>query len=502
MSVTLLGFALIPLCLAFCLKPLRLLQLMLLASIFEAAAALDFGSFGLQPSLVPSMLFLAFVLLQLLLGARYTGEREAWRAVLPFVLVTAWAVSGSMLLPRLFAGQIYVWPQKAEAPFLAVPLEPSGANLTQDIYIVADCAVLLLSALYLSQSKLNPCQVLNAYLVSGYAVVVVCAWQLANKLAGLPFPETFFYSNPGWAILSSQEVGRVPRISGPFSEPAALASYLSGIVCATGWMVLKGHPGRSVRALLVLALGAMLVSTSTTGFGVLGTLAVGVPVYAMLRGSRRLLGRVLLAGAVLAAIAGVGALATSSLLPDVGRAAEEVIAATLSKQESSSYQDRTSTDLDSLAVVLPTYGLGVGWGSNRSSSLIPGMLASLGVYGTLGLVWFAFGVARRACQARRLARDPADVRVIDGGAGAVVGSIAAALLSGPSIASVSFYVMLGLLIGSAARITTEARVRRRLPNALGCTSRLPDRPIFSALAERDLLYSQGIQTAQPRAERG
>ena len=73
--------------------------------------------------------------------------------------------------PRLFAGQVYVWPQKLEPPFVAVPLGPSASNLTQDLYITVDCAVLLLSALFLSQARLNPNRVLNAYLVSGYASV-------------------------------------------------------------------------------------------------------------------------------------------------------------------------------------------------------------------------------------------------------------------------------------------------------------------------------------------
>ena len=501
MSVTLLGLLLAPLCLVFCLEPIRLLQVAIIASIFEAAAAFVLGSFGLQASLIPSVLFLAFVFLQLLLGVRYTGEREVWRAVLPFVLVTVWAVSGSVLLPRLFAGQVYVWPQKLEPPFVAVPLGPSASNLTQDLYITVDCAVLLLSALFLSQARLNPNRVLNAYLVSGYAAVGICIWQFMNKIAGVPFPETFFYSNPGWAILSSQELGRVPRISGSFSEPSALAGYLSGVVCATGWMVLKGHSGRNVRTLLALGLGAMLLSTSTTGFGVLGMLAAGLPVYALLRGSTQLLGRVFLAGTILFAVVGVGALATSTLLPSVSRAAQEVLSATLSKQESSSYQDRTSTDLDSIAVVLPTYGLGVGWGSNRSSSLIPGMLASLGLYGTLGLAWFAFNVARRVRQAQRLARDPADVRAIDGAAGATVGIVAAALLSGPTIASVSFYVLLGLLIGTAARVTTEARVRRP-PIVSGRAVCFPDDPAIPAPVERDPSYLDGVRPVQSRAERG
>ena len=472
MPVTLLGLAVIPLCLAFSLQPIRLLQLLLLVSAFEAAAILILGGFGVQPNLLPAVLFTAFVLLQLLLGVRYSGEQEVWRAVLPFLLVTVWALAGAMVLPRLFAGEVLVWPQKPEPPFTAVPLAPSPANVTQSLYIVIDCVVLVTSALFLSQARLNPERILNAYLASGYVAVGVSVWQLASKVAGVPFPEALFYSNPGWAILSSQGIGGVPRISGPFSEPSALASYLSGIVCCTGWMALHGHPGRNVRVLLALGLGTILLSTSTTGFGVLAMLAVGLPTYAMLRGSSRLLSRLLAVGFALVAAAGFGALVASALLPGVASGVEDVIAATLSKQESASYQERTSTDTDSLAVLLPTYGLGVGWGSNRSSSLLPGLLASLGVYGTLGVVWFAVGVARQARRARRLARG-ADLRAIDGATGAVAGSVAAALLSGPSITSAVFYLLLGILIGTSARLLAAARSR---PATMAARSMLPSSP--------------------------
>ena len=84
-----------------------------------------------------------------------------------------------------------------------------------------------------------------------------------------------------------------------------------------------------------------------------------------------------LVAAVLIGTGGVGALVTSALLPRMVRGVQEVLASTMNKQESSSYQDRTSTDVDSLAIVLPTYEFGVGWGSNRSSSLVPGILATL-----------------------------------------------------------------------------------------------------------------------------
>jgi hypothetical protein len=75
MQITLLGLALVPLSLFWALRPERLLQLALISSIFEAAAALVLGgSFGLQPAMFPGLLFIAFIVSQYGLGMRYPGE--------------------------------------------------------------------------------------------------------------------------------------------------------------------------------------------------------------------------------------------------------------------------------------------------------------------------------------------------------------------------------------------------------------------------------------------
>jgi hypothetical protein len=69
MSVTVLGLILLPLSLFWAANPIRLLQLAIIAAIFEAGAALVFGgSFGLQPAMVPGLLFVAYVVAQYALG--------------------------------------------------------------------------------------------------------------------------------------------------------------------------------------------------------------------------------------------------------------------------------------------------------------------------------------------------------------------------------------------------------------------------------------------------
>jgi len=69
------------------------------------------------------------------------------------------------------------------------------------------------------------------------------------------------------------------------------------------------------------------------------------------------------------------------LKPSLLNAVDTVVGATLSKDQTGSYDERSAADAPALNTVGQTYGLGVGWGSYRSSSLLPGLLANAGVFG-------------------------------------------------------------------------------------------------------------------------
>ncbi len=459
MGVTAFTFVLLPLSLLWIASPDKLLRLLLVAAVFEAAAALTIGGLGLQPGLVPAFAFLAFTSLQLLLGARYPGQAQVLRITRPFILVTLWAVASSYIMPRLFEGVVYVWPQKSQPPFVLTPLAPNPSNLNQDVYLVVNCALLVMAAMFLTRSGLSLLPFIRAYFYSGFIAAGVAAWQFANRVAGIPYPEDLFYSNPGWAILTSQQIGSVPRINGSFSEPAALATYMASIVYSTGWLLLKGHRDGMVRWLFIVALGTMMLSTSTTGFATLAIAVVGVSVYALMSGSTRTMGMILKIGMPLALLIAVISAGASMFVPDFNKNVEQVIDATLNKQQSSSYADRTSADADSITAAIDSYGLGAGWGSNRSSSLLPGLLAGLGAPGCIGLVWFGAIVARRVAAARKAGCSRNELLVIDGSCGAVVGFLVTAAISAPTLSSVTFFFLLALLIAGTVRVGINARRR-------------------------------------------
>jgi hypothetical protein len=154
-----------------------------------------------------------------------------------------------------------------------------------------------------------------------------------------------------------------------------------------------------------------------------------------------------------------------SLFLKIQIALNTVIDATLNKPGSISYVDRTTKDLDSVAILAPSLGFGAGWGSVRSSSLIPGVLGNSGLPGLLLLCWFARRVIGIITQARRNAAAGESLIAMDAMTGSVVGTLCAALIAGPSIDDIDFFLRLAIVIGCAARICQEARIRKLAPLA-------------------------------------
>jgi hypothetical protein len=435
--------------------------MLLLSTVFSAAAAVGAGSFGIAPPEVPLAFFVGSVGLRGLLGVRYPQVAQIFRVVLPFVLVTIWAVISSFVLPRVFAGQVYVWPQRSTTGRIErALLAASFGNVTQTLYLIANCTLLVASSIHSSQRTSPMRNVVSCFIWTGFAVAAVSAWQFLNTFSGVPFPTGFFHSNPGWAQLSDQTLGGVHRLNGPFAEPASLAGYMFGTVTATGWMLLKGHRGQALWPLFGSGLLIILLCTSTTGYVALGISGVGLGLYALLRASTVVLQRVF--GFVLIASLGLALTAFTAVtfLPKLQPLATEIFTATLDKRQSFSYDQRSNEDMDSLATVFPTYGLGVGWGSNRSSSLLPGLVASLGVYGTVGLVWFAYGIVRMLHLCAERSKSLVDRRLIDCCVGYISGELLVNFISGPTIDNPEFFLILGLLIGTAARVTRRTTLLR------------------------------------------
>lgn len=467
MHVTIFGFVLLPLCVLWFPRPQRLLELIFVMGVFGAGTPMIIGSLGLPPMAVPAAALVLYVAFQLGFGVTFEGARSTLRALEPYMLAVTYGLISAYVMPRIFARAVMVWPQKIGAIYGAVPLMPGQGNVTQSFYLVMTGATLVASALYLARREVDLSRLIRVYLWSGVLAIIFCFWQLAQKFTGVWFPYTLISNNPGFLVTNTQMLSFVPRINGSFVEPSDLAYYLSGTVFTSGWLLLRGYKSKLARFTLVVGAVAMLVSTSTTGIAVLVLGAIGGALIPLLRRHTPVARRIVRAGVplVLGLVIAGGVIVT--LKPSIGKSLSVVYTSTLDKQQSLSFTDRTQKDIDALATAVPTLGFGTGWGSFRSSSLFPGLVAGLGVWGTVMILWFAVRVVKLVRRARRVAAlggaDARDLWAIEGAAAACAGTLLAALISSPEIINLDFYLLLAILIAASVRVAVLDRPRAAAP---------------------------------------
>jgi hypothetical protein len=446
-----LGGIMIPIALALYNRPWRLLALVFFYSVFSAAAAIVIGGNGITPGLLPTSLFLMAFTVAVLKGVRYPGERQALVLLTPFMLVVAGALISSVLMPRLFYDQVLVWPQKVDGFFVRSPLAPNSGNYTQDLYLLANALLTITASIYLTRPESRISRLLDCYFFSSLLADAIAFWQFLGNTLHIWYPTDFFLSNPGWAQLSSETVGSLIRLNGSFSEPSSLSAYLCAPVAAAGWLILKGDQRPLLRYVLWFGLSIIALSTSTTGYATLGGLAGILILRLLITGSAQLRRRFFAALIFVTMTAVVGSYLLPVVAPGVADEASLILGSTMTKNQSSSYQERSTSDADSIHEMVQTLGLGVGWGSNRSSSLLPGLCASVGVWGMAGLVWFGVVLFLRLNRVMRPDLDPAQAQTISGASAAVISTVISGLISGPTISSPDFYLLLAILVAAAAR---------------------------------------------------
>jgi hypothetical protein len=246
---------------------------------------------------------------------------------------------------------------------------------------------------------------------------------------------------------------------------------MASIVCASGWLLLQGRREKSLWLLFAAALLTIVLSTSTTGFVVLAIVGGAVPVWTLVSRSTRLMAALVKVWLPMAVFGALALIIAGIFVPSIYANLQEVFDATFNKKDSVSYLERTTADQDSLHALVDTYGFGVGWGANRSSSLIPGLLAALGLPGFLLVLWFVFIVHRTVAAARRIGGSEEQRLVMDACAGGVIGFLLSAMISAPTITSPVFFLLLALLIACAVRVQLDAGAAAHAQSRYAATPR-------------------------------
>jgi hypothetical protein len=360
-----------------------MLSFVIICTLMNGSAAFVLSALG-NSSIPPAHLSLAFLI------ARIVFSREEWKQLslsvkhnIFFVLFGIYAVISAIALPRLFSNMINVVPMRPGGLLFlydTFPLKPSSQNVTAPVYIMG--SVIFSIFTFVAIRRLT-----GAVRLVKTAIVVTWIHVLTG-LANLLLPASVWnlvsivFRNGSYAQLD-QEVGNFKRISGILPEPSAYAAYgFCWFVFMTELWIRRIMPRQTGFAALAMAV-LLVLTLSSTGYVGLGAyflfLVVRMAIFPS-GFSFRTVSRLFLLGLfVFSALSAVVLVRprTAELLTNT------LSHFTVEKGESASGKQRAFWARQGFDAFKVSYGLGIGAGSFRSSSLLTAVLGSMGVIGVV-----------------------------------------------------------------------------------------------------------------------
>lgn len=350
--------------------------------LFDGSAAILLPALG-GSSIPPSQFALLFVVLRILApkGGSYGYLPEALRANAWLVLFCLYGMALAYIGPRLFGGSIDVFPMRpipGAGPFDVIPLYPTSQNLTAAFYLLGTLLIALASYV-ITRSKDTSKTLVSAAIVGGWFFVVTGLLDVVTR--GTPLEQILdVFRNGNYTQLNAEVDGFI-RIRGLTPEASSFASYCFAffVVNAELWY-------RSIRTAqtggMALMLALMLIfSTSSTAYVALTVYAAAFLLRAFIfpkLAPRGKLPRAILVG--FWALVLVSAML--ALVPELPNAIYQIILTmTVEKSSSDSGLQRLFWAMQGWQAVVASYGLGIGPGSFRSSSIVMAIVGSMGVIG-------------------------------------------------------------------------------------------------------------------------
>jgi hypothetical protein len=450
------------------------LSLLAVASTLGAAAVLLVGSFGLQPGYYIALLIIGRVTLEACLG-RIALPREIAGPLLTLILFVVIGLITLWTAVLFFQGKVIVLGGTDEFKLTAAsPYQFRRENITQFCYLLFSVALTVALAIRLCRQPIDEVVRIadTAIVVAIVACSALCLWQWVSFNSGLPWPHDFFFSNPSYAPREDQELAGGLRVTGPFSEPSALAFQYSGFLFfAYRRFVTRGN---TFSVLLLLGcIGVMLLSKSTTALFVLGiflVVALAPMMFNILRGRMPQI-RVTLAGVVIVLIIVGAATAAAWYASENADFVNNLVQALLvEKSQSSSFRERSGANLMALNILVQTGGLGIGVGSHKPSSLLLTLLSNTGIVGTAVFGFFVVQLVtalRRRDFVGRFRYKPDDPLCW-----MIGGLMLVHLFSAPNLSTATTWTAFGLELAVIGTVRIGARVPRLVVPGFGRPARL------------------------------
>ena len=394
--------------------------------LFGAAGAITLTSIG-GAVITPSNLFLPFLVVRA--WAEQYGRSFSRRVPVAGVwlgLAVSYGVLGAICSPRFFYHELDVLTMDRTGGSIGVvlyPLHPVSGNITQSGYALGGLAAFL-SVRALLEKPQRMRHFRDAVLLLATLNCIAALLNLGEYHLGLP--ATLTYVRNAYALFDAYEIAGtgLMRIHGTFSETAAFCAFTLPLFAFTFSLWMSSVRSLYTGTLSLLLLTFLLLSTSTTayvGLALYGFILLFVLTYrGYVRGTVPRIG-LLVSGALLAA-----ALVGSFFVLDtaIGRKLEDYFAITVfNKLDSASGVERSEWNRQAWSNFIDTYGIGVGLGSARASSLPLVLLSNFGLLGTL-----AFGAFLKRLF-RPVSSTPETSATIDAARQAVLGALSAGLVS-------------------------------------------------------------------------
>ncbi len=389
MIPTLFGVLTAGLCLVLLLRAsiLAMFTTTMLLSLMGGSAAIVLVALG-GSTVQPALLGLGFLLLKCILpGTGHAGRmgNAVHDLAYLFVFVLYGAV-GAWLLPRIFAGQINVTPLRPIPDgyiYSTQPLSFTSQNITSSVYLTATLIAALVGHVACQVPGAAQRVARTAGLVAGTHALIGLS---SVFLAGTPWTSVLKFFRNGFYAQLDQSFDGFVRMNGIWPEPAVFAAYgFAWLVFSTELWIRNVEVRWTGTGAAILAL-ALLISTSTTAY--IGLSAYGAVL--MLRivfipHAVPATKAVLLIAFGLVGLAAIMALV--ALSPEMSAAfADFVSRFTVDKAQSASALQRAFWAKQGLTAFWASFGLGIGPGSFRSSSIVTAIIGSTGVIGVLAVV--------------------------------------------------------------------------------------------------------------------
>lgn len=372
-----------------------LLAALILASVFQAMA---FANLSGSPLIIYYFFGLLFILRNLL-DILWKPSLVQWSAENKVPLIWMWvfvmiSLLGALSLPQVFEGAMVYSPK--------LSIDEQYNNLTRLVFGSShfnQAAQLMINAVIFSLLWLRGIQfslAIRWIFIAFWISIFFAGWQLVANVTGAYFPEEWLYTVDAWSVGNEQMAGGFKRINGAFLEPSTLSTYLIGVFAFLLVRWVKEASWFLFLCVLVAAIG-LIITTSTTAY--LGLLLVILAVLFGFTGLQILEGGWInksLFGILTATILGLIFLSISMLASGEVRDLFDLVLT--QKSEGDSFQVRLDADLQSLSILLNTYGLGLGLGSNRPSSFLAFLISNIGLSGLMAFIMLLMTLSKRAIE--------------------------------------------------------------------------------------------------------